>query len=307
VGLAEQAGDIGTLGNVLFNMAELVMVSDPAAAAEAARAAAGHSRRAGARHDLGYSITTLGQALVELGDWDAADHEYTHAAQADGLAGNEYLACSRGWLAALRGDLPTAESMLAALPDSLRLSQNPQNRASVSIVEAFTATARGQPRDALRLARAVLDCPLEIKWEWGRWAWPLAARIAHDLRDTATTAELLALIDRQPPGRLAPMQRAERILVRARLSAAEGDPGAADLLAAAVASLRDHSTPYHLAHGLLDHAQQLRELGNLRAAHAAVREARAIAARLRCQPLGDRAKALDYELSQWSKVSLADQ
>jgi class 3 adenylate cyclase/predicted ATPase len=293
--LAEQAGDFSLLGNLLFNMAELLMVTDPAAAAEAARAAADHSRRAGARHDLGYAITNLGQALVELGDWDGAENEYTYAADVDGLAGNEYLACYRGWLAALRGDFPTAETTLATLPRTMRASQNPQNRASVSIVEAFTATARHQPHDALRHARATLACaipPLSISSEWSRWAWPLATRTAHNLHDTATTRELLALVDTCQPGRLAPMLHAERTLVRARLAADKSDPATAELFATAIASLRDHGTPYHLAHGLLDHAEYLIAQLDGDAAATAIREACEIAERLRCQPLLNRAGTL---------------
>ena len=36
-----------------------------------------------------------------------------------------------------------------------------------------------------------------------RWAWPLAARAAWDLADTAIAADLLALLDRYQPGELA--------------------------------------------------------------------------------------------------------
>ena len=59
--------------------------------------------------------------------------------------------------------------------------------------------------------------------------------------------------------------------------------------AAAVAGLRQHSTPYHLAHGLLDHAQHLIRLSDDEAAAAAITEAVGIAQRLGCQPLLDRA------------------
>jgi hypothetical protein len=97
------------------------------------------------------------------------------------------------------------------------------------------------------------------------WAWPLAARAAWDLRDAAATGELLALLDACQPGQLAPMQRAERDLARARLAAGDGDPAAAAPFAAAIGGLRELSTPYHLAHGLLDHAGYLtrRCLGNV--------------------------------------------
>jgi hypothetical protein len=83
------------------------------------------------------------------------------------------------------------------------------------------------------------------------------------------------------------MQQAERVLARARLAAADGDPAAA--FAGAISSLRELSTPYHLAHGLLDHAGHLTRLGETEAAAAAIGEARDIAGNLRCQPLLGRA------------------
>ena len=85
------------------------------------------------------------------------------------------------------------------------------------------------------------------------------------------------------------MQRAERDLARARLAARDGDQAAAGSFAAAITGLRELSTPYHLAHGLLDHAQFLTRLRDAQAAEAAIGEARDIARNLRCQPLLDRA------------------
>lgn len=63
-------------------------------------------------------------------------------------------------------------------------------------------------------------------------------------------------------------------------------------LASAVTGLRRHSTPYHLAHGLLDHAAWHAAHGDTQAAGAAITEATAIATRLGCQPLLDRAASL---------------
>jgi hypothetical protein len=121
--------------------------------------------------------------------------------------------------------------------------------------------------------------------------WPLAARAAHDLADADATRELLALLDGYPAGQLAPMQRAERDLARARLAAADPDADGA-AWTAAIAGLRQHSTPYHLAYGLLDHAARLAARGDAEAAEAAVGEARAIAETLHCQPLLDRAATI---------------
>ena len=291
--LAEEAGDTFGLGLALVNLANVLSVTDPAVAAETARAAAGPMRRAGAWEGLAHVTGNLVQALLMLGEWDAAEKELTRAMDSDRLGDIERLVCCRGWLAALRGDTTTAQTMLSALPD-LRASDDPQDKSLISLVEAFTAAARHQPQDALRHAQGTLAhaAAIGISDEGSRWAWPLAARAAYDLQDTATTRELLVLLDDSPPGHLAPMQRAERDLVRARLAAHDGDPAAAALFAAATTGLREHSTPYHLAHGLLDHAEYLTRLGDTDAAAPMIGEARAMAQKLRCQPLLDRAADL---------------
>jgi class 3 adenylate cyclase/tetratricopeptide (TPR) repeat protein len=291
--LAEQAGDNFLLGRVLVNLSDTLAASDPAAAGQAARTAVGHLRQAGARSHLAYAIGNLIQALLALGDWDGAERELTQAVDADDLSGIEHLTSYQIWLAALRGDAATAQARLAELPD-LRASEDHQDKSEVSFVEAFTAAAQRRPEDALRHSRGVLahTSTLGISADWPRWAWPLAARTANELHDTAAISELLALLDACPTGHLAPMLRAERELARARLAASDSDQLAEAAFAKAVTSLREHSTPYHLAHGLLDHAEFLTRRGDAEAVGKAVSEARDIAERLRCQPLLDRAADL---------------
>ena len=291
--LAGEARDGMRLGKALANLSDALAGTEPGPAAETARTAAEHLRRAGDRYGLAFAIGNLAEALVMLGDWDAADAEVAHAADSDALADDDLLACWRGWLAALRGDTAAAQATLAGLKD-LRASEDPQDTAAVSLVEGFAAAARRQPQGALSHARAILAHvgALGISSQSVRWAWPLAARAAHDLGDTGAAGELLALLDSRQPGHLPPMLRAERDLVRARLAASDGDPAAAAAFAAAITSLREQSTPYHLAHGLLDHAQHLARLPDADAAARAVAEARTIAGQLRCQPLLDRATDL---------------
>jgi len=296
VRLAGLVGDRLLLGRALINLSNLVTGSDPAAGAAAARDAAAHARQVGARNHLAVAIVNLAQALVMLGDWDTAAAELGQAADADGLADVGFLACFRAWIAALRGDVPAAQAFLASL-DELRASEDPQDQAVIALAEAFTAAVGRQPAAALDRARAVLDqaAALGISSDCPQWAWPLAARAAWDLADTQSAAELLELLDRYRPGELAPMQRAERDLARARLITLDGgaDKGAAGTaLAAAVAGLRQQSTPYHLAHGLLDHAVWLTAHGDAETAATAISEATAIAAKLGCQPLLDRAASL---------------
>jgi len=291
--LAEQAGDNRRLGRALLNLSDAVTGTDPAVGAEAARAAAAHLRRAGARDFLAVAVENLAQALLMTGEWGSAEAELAQAMDADGLGYLEYLGCCRAWVAALRGDVPAAEKALARL-DDLRASEDPQDKALIAIAEAFTAAARHQPAAALRHARATLGQAgaLEVSHEYLRWAWPLATRSAHELADTATGTELLAMLNGYQPGQLAPMLRTERDLARARLTAADGGPDPDGAFAAAIGGLRQHSTPYHLAHGLLDHAAWLLRTGDDAAAATAIGEARTIAQRLQCKPLLDRAETM---------------
>jgi class 3 adenylate cyclase/tetratricopeptide (TPR) repeat protein len=292
--LAARADDNFTVGRALLNLSNVLSTTDRAAAAEAARTATGHLRRAGNWRGLSIATINLVESLLGLGDWDAAEAELVEAMEPDALADAEILTCERAWLSALRGDAGSAEAMLAALPD-MRASEYPQDQATVGVAEALTAAARGQGAEALRRAQAVLAHagPLGISDECMRWAWPLAARCAHELRDTAAVRDLLAMLDANKPGHLAPVLRAERDLARARLAELDGTQPAAAAFAAAITSLREKSTPYHLAHGLLDHAEYLTRHGDADAATLAVDEARAIARRLRCQPLLDRADAIE--------------
>jgi class 3 adenylate cyclase len=287
--IATQAGDNLRAGLALGNLADTLTGTNPSAAAEAARAAAGHARQAGSRWILGTATVNLAQALLMTGDWDAADAELTHGADADGLADDWLVACLRGWLAALRGDADAAHDAPAALPGMLA-SEDPQDQAYVDTLRALSSVAASRPEHALRHARKVLaraDC-LGISGETVRWAWPIAARAAHDLADAVATTELLAQLDATQPGHLAPMLRAEGDLVRAHLASRDGDQSAASAFGAAIRSLRDLSTPYHLAHGLLDRAEYLSSRGESDAAAQAVAEAHGIAERLRCQPLLNR-------------------
>jgi class 3 adenylate cyclase/tetratricopeptide (TPR) repeat protein len=186
VRLATQTGDSFIVGRALINLSDALAATDPVAAADAARTAAGHLRRTGAWTFLAVAILNLAGALMQFGDWDTAEAELSRASDSDGRAGDEYIASYRGWLAAMRGDTETAQAMLAAL-DDMRASEDAQDKAMISLAEAFTAAGRQQPSDALRHARAVLAHAdaVGISYEGLRWAWPLAVRAAHDLGNTA--------------------------------------------------------------------------------------------------------------------------
>ena len=287
---ARQVDSNSRVGAGLLNLAHALAFSDPAASAEAAQAACGHLRLVGELRLLGYAVGNLVNAQLLLGEWDAAGQEITTALESDGLAEVEYFSCYQGCLAALRGDIGVADAVLGALHE-LRATEDPQEQVLIAVVEALTAAARREPGESLRHARRALGFAdvLGISHDGPRWAWPQAARAADDLGDTETVCELLDLLDSWPPGHVAPMLRAERELAWARLAARDGDPAP---LAMAIAGQRRDSSPYHLAHGLLDQARYLAGSGATEESARSITEARAIGRRLGCQPLLDRAEAV---------------
>ena len=104
--------------------------------------------RAAQRNHLAVAVENLAQALLMTGDWDGAEAELAQALGGDALADIEHLACYRAWLAALRGGTETAQTVLARLTD-LRATEDPQDQATIAVVEAFTAAP---PRPARRRA-----------------------------------------------------------------------------------------------------------------------------------------------------------
>ncbi len=286
--LATEAGDTFSMGAGLVNLA--TVLTDLEARADASRRAADYLRRVGNVHFLSYAIGNLAEALMYLGDWDAAEAEIKQAIASGELPESEP-ALRLASMAAMRGDAAAAEGILGTLQD-LRASEEPQGQAELGAVEAMVAAARGAPEEALRCARQSFVHLDAIGFSPMEWTWALALRAAFELADHAAVRELLAMLDSRPPGHIPPMLRPERDLARARLAAAAGDQAAGPLFASAISGLRELSTPYHLAHGLLDQAAYLTGLSDTTAAALAIDEAQAIGRRLRCQPLLDRAAAL---------------
>ncbi|MGH9171141.1 MAG: hypothetical protein ACRD0Z_09760, partial [Acidimicrobiales bacterium] len=161
--------------------------------------------------------------------------------------------------------------------------------------------AADRPAEALDRARAVVAQAargdLQVSHGTIRWAWPLASRSARAVGDDRAVAELVAILDAHPIGHLSPILRAERQLARACAKSDADDDGADAAFTAAVVALRRATSPYHLAHGLLDHASYLAHSGDTEAAKASVAEAREIGLGLGCPPLVERADSLAKELA----------
>jgi class 3 adenylate cyclase/tetratricopeptide (TPR) repeat protein len=295
--LAERVGNTVVAGRALLNLADGVGDDDRAAAIDAARTAAGYLRRTGDRDGLSFALTNLATALVATGDWGAARDVLVHGLEVDGLEESGYVAAFRVWMAALGGDAGLAESVDWQRAE-LQASEDPQDRGVVTMVGAFVATARRDPAEALRLANVTLSYAdaVGIGADAPQWTWPLAARSAHELGDSAAVTKLLDLLDAHRPGEISGIQRAERALVRVRLASGQADPAVTASFAAAIESLRALSTPYHVAHGLLDYGEHLIACGDAAAATLAVAEAREIALRLGAQLVLDRADGITAQL-----------
>jgi class 3 adenylate cyclase/tetratricopeptide (TPR) repeat protein len=288
-GLAEEVGDTVRQARALLNLAEMLNGTDPVAAAEAARKSAALARHSGSIDFFNYAVCNEVEALLLVGEWDDAHRVLHETINTDQLGDLGIRGIIASLMAVLRGDLVDAAAY-AELP-GLRGSEDPQDQSGTALCDAFLAASQSRYADSLDYARAVFaHVPtLGIRFTFIRWAWPLATRSAHNLGATDIVIELVALLDAHPAGHLPPLLRAERVLAQARIADANDDPDANMAFDRAVASLRQAASPYHLAHGLLDHAEHFTRLDNRAGALALVTEARTIAGQLRAKPLLDRA------------------
>jgi tetratricopeptide (TPR) repeat protein len=286
--LAEQAGDVREQARALINLGDTVGRFDAQASLAASLSAMELTRRTGDLSRLPVALNNAVVAQAELGLWDDAERTAEAAVEVDGLDDDTTL-IAVAWIAAIRGNADRAASLVAGMTD-LQAAEDSQSKAGLSQVYATIAAAQGSTADALRHARTALEQldVLSPSTDTIRWVWCLATRAAHELGDYAAERELLAMLDGYRPGQLGHLVGAERALCIARLAATSNDDADA-LFRDAVAELRAKSTPFHLAHGLLDYAEYLgaqSETGT-----ALVDEAREIGARLGAASVLDRIAA----------------
>jgi tetratricopeptide (TPR) repeat protein len=293
--LADLAGDSYAYGLALSNIANAVRHDDPVEAAETAREAVAVGRRGGSHRVLGLAIENLASALIVLGDWDGAASLLDEAIEQDGLGEHDYVVAITALFAALRGDSETARSMLERLGHWRSSTEDPNERASVPLIEAQVAFA--EQRYALAVQKAKES--LEFVWrglvtidDLGELAWPLAVHAAFAASDDVAADALIERLDTLNEAQLPRLLRAERRLAHAQRAARHTDPSADEQFEAAIADQRKWSTPYHLAHGLLDYAEHLIATGGSERAAPLIEEATAIADRLKAQPLAARAAAV---------------
>jgi hypothetical protein len=287
--LAEQSGDLRTQARALINLSDTVGRVDPRAALEPAVTAVDLLRRRGDRGALGIAVINAVFAQLEVGEWAAAERMASTAAENDGLD-NESILAILAWISALRGDAARARSLMDRLTDLLT-SQDSQDHASLGMLFAFIALAEHNLADAVTHARRALDEAeaLSPSTDTLRWAWGVGARAAHELQDFATEQEFVAQLDAYRPGQLGGILHAERQLCMTRIAVGSGDD-VDSLFADAIDGLRERSTPYHLAHGLLDYADYLRDRPETAA--PLIEEARRIGAELGAASVLERVESM---------------
>jgi class 3 adenylate cyclase/tetratricopeptide (TPR) repeat protein len=284
--LGELAGDPTLQGLALLNLADNLNLRDPAAAAEAARTAVSVLRRFGSRYALAGALENLALALLCTADWDAAAAALARAVDEVGAVGLEFLYVEQALIAGLRGDVTTARDLLAET-DEFELTADLQSQSLIAWTRGVLADAERRPADALVATAEILHRLPEVGFssDSPRWAWPLASKCGYEIADVAELERLDTLIAGYRPGEIPPMIQAERELNQARIAARSADPAAAERFAAAIATMRTRSTPYHLAHGLLDYAEHLASLGRAGDGSPFIEEARTIGERLGAGPL----------------------
>ena len=292
--LAEIAQDSVNVGQVLLNLADALVIDDPAAAVATGRAAVSHCRRVGDRYLLDAAAGNLIEALLLVGEWEEASRVYAAGVHEDLLDGYVLFNSSGLLLSVLSGDHAEVDHIIHNL-EQCADSQDLQELAQIALAQGAVAASTGRLAQALAHGKRALDHMDDASASAVRWGWPIAAEAALALGDHSEVKRLLDWLDSHPPGHIPPVLRAERQRIRARLLGVANDPRASAEFAAAVGALRDLGSPYHLAVGLLDQAEFLSVVEEAVADDPMVSEAHSIAVRLGARPLLERVERLREE------------
>jgi class 3 adenylate cyclase/tetratricopeptide (TPR) repeat protein len=288
---AESAQDSAAAARALLNLADQLISIDAPAAVEATRASLAHCRRIGFRYVMRFGAANLIHALLLTGDWDSARQAYATAVDEDELGDGLAVAQSGAVLHALSGDRGRLAGTLDVVERSD--SEDPQDLANSATAMAVAAALGGDHAHAFRHAMEALRHgeALGLRNDAVRWAWSIGVDAALAMGELADAKRLLGWLDGHPAGHIPPVLRAERLRLVARCRAAEAEPATA-AFDAAVKALRDVCSPFHLAVGLLDHAEHLAATTDPRRARELAVEAQAIARELGAGPLSERAAGL---------------
>ena len=239
-------------------------------------------------------LGTWSRGILELlGEWDVvlAEEEAVESPD-DRFLLWERLLSSLIFLR--RGEREEARRRVEAARDTLD-PRELQIVAGFRSMEAELFLAEGRPREALAAAGEAIAVRADLAGGLSAIAQGFGAALeaAFALGDEAKVDDLLALVERLPPGELTPHLRAVGARFSARRATLHGDNGtaAAGFLAAA-RILRDIEMPFVLAVVLLEHAEWLAGEGRLEGVEPLIDEARETFERLRATPYLERLERL---------------
>jgi class 3 adenylate cyclase/tetratricopeptide (TPR) repeat protein len=248
------------------------------------------ARRVGSRRDLPQVLRWRSGLLEGLGRWDEALEISEEIAIGEGVGRGGAVQVLA--IRMRRGQLDEARRGLAALEEVT----DPNEIQSVSFyrtLEAGLRLAEGRPKDALVAAEIALQYRAGQGIAEVAEALERALEAAFELADDAKVDELLAIVERAPPGQLTPVLRALGARFAARRAARQGDGATAGAgFAAAAAIFQEIESPFDRAVVLLDHAEWLAAEGQLEEAEPLAAEARELFERLRATPYVERVDRL---------------
>jgi len=252
------------------------------------------ARRVGDRALERRLLGELSWSLALTGRWEEALDSLAHVPEerlAETLAPFQ-LALLEPLVA--RGALPEARNLLS-LHARWEDSPDVQERTSYRAAEAVVLRAEGKEREALAAAEDALaaiegtgPASQEVKV-----AFPPALEAALALGEHEQAERLLKQIEKLPPGRLAPLLRAQVLRFRARLAAAEGEHAKAEGgFKGAESSFREFNMPFWLAVTQVEHSQWLASGDRANEAQPLLAEARETFERLEAKPWLERLDAI---------------
>jgi predicted ATPase/class 3 adenylate cyclase len=265
-------------------------------AAEFARRGLAHARKVGNRY-WEWTFLGFGYPFYALGAWDDVlamrnelpQEDWTQARLAHGTA-----LCSAVPICVHRGRLDEGKRMVDAFAE-LERSADVQERCYYGFAKAQTLLAEGNREEALRVAESAFAerHAIGIALDAVKESFALAVEAALELNRLDEADELLASVERLPPGLRAPFLDGHVARFRAQLAArSEKAEEAERLLKRAGALFQELAVPFHLAVTRLEHAEWLGAQGRTEEMQPLTLEARQIFERLEARPWLDRLDAV---------------
>jgi class 3 adenylate cyclase/tetratricopeptide (TPR) repeat protein len=283
-----------------FNLSNLLYYHDQLdEALQVARDGLALARKRGDRNWEWSLLSMVVGTLFMSGEWDAAldlaeGMPHVEESVSVRFAATELVIVLPG-LHVARGNVEEAAGILDRY-STFGESADVQELATFFSAQATVLRATGDLKGSLAAARGAIG-------EWRnvgashqsvKLSFIEGAEAALGLGDLGAVEELLAFVDALGVGDAPPLLRSQAARIKARLSAARGDPaGKEPAFDEAERLCREANLPFWLAIGLLEHAEWLRSEGRTEEASPLLSEARRIFERLEAKPWLDRVEELE--------------